>query len=357
MRVRRRKTAKPEPEATPALPVHTPKARTLPPVLTTEAVAKGLMPTFGTSGLSPGLEAQIPPQFRYWTAKSAEEATAVRDELVERRLVKAEDILVVDGEERRVIWSAFLAEEDPVPAGELAKRSSPIEFALRALVTENGVTIVQTVSDDDQGISWTPDDLAKSIVELNGEGEPPLLYVLRDGEETRDTFSKAGFNVFAVETRPGIIFASKSRQVDITAPLVIPYEPPTEVEKQFSVRLVRKNDEAEERYILGEVLVPDEVDSQNDTYTVEEVRKAAHRFMEEHGNLGQQHTLIVNDKLKILETYLAPVDFTFGETFVKKGTWLLAIRVLDDALWASVKDGSFTGFSIGGTAVRQPVAA
>jgi DNA adenine methylase len=39
---------------------------------------------------------------------------------------------------------------------------------------------------------------------------------------------------------------------------------------------------------------------------------------------------------------------------VSKGTWLMAVRVLDDGLWEQVKTGGITGFSIGGSAVRTP---
>jgi DNA adenine methylase len=58
--------------------------------------------------------------------------------------------------------------------------------------------------------------------------------------------------------------------------------------------------------------------------------------------------------VKILECYITPVEFTIGEVHVKKGTWIMAVRVIDDALWESVKTGDLTGFSIGGSARRVP---
>ena len=59
----------------------------------------------------------------------------------------------------------------------------------------------------------------------------------------------------------------------------------------------------------------------------------------------------------MLESYLAPTDFTIGELAVRKGTWLLAVRVLSDELWERVKSGDLTGFSIGGSARRVPEPA
>ena len=61
--------------------------------------------------------------------------------------------------------------------------------------------------------------------------------------------------------------------------------------------------------------------------------------------------------VKVLESYLAPTDFTIGELAVRKGTWLLAVRVLSDELWERVKTGDLTGFSIGGSARRVPEPA
>lgn len=113
----------------------------------------------------------------------------------------------------------------------------------------------------------------------------------------------------------------------------------------------------EERFVLGIVLVPEEVDSQGDIYSASEIRTAAHRFMEQFQNVGLMHRDLVNEKVKILESFIAPADFGIGSQSVKKGTWIMAVRVLDDRLWGAVKDGDLTGFSIGGSAVRVPARA
>ena len=123
-----------------------------------------------------------------------------------------------------------------------------------------------------------------------------------------------------------------------------------------SIPLIKGMDPDDERYVLGVVLEPEVVDAQGDIYSAEEVRQAAHRFMEEFGGLGLMHRFRVNGQVKVLESYLAPVDFDVGETEVRKGTWLLAVRILSDELWEQVKDGQLTGFSIGGSARRVPEA-
>ncbi len=122
----------------------------------------------------------------------------------------------------------------------------------------------------------------------------------------------------------------------------------------WTIPLIKGADPNDERYVLGVVLEPEAVDAQGDIYSAEEIRKAAHLFMEEFGGLGLQHQLRVNGQVKVLETYLAPTDFTAGEVTIRKGTWLLAVRVLSDELWELVKSGRVTGFSIGGSARRVP---
>jgi DNA adenine methylase len=111
---------------------------------------------------------------------------------------------------------------------------------------------------------------------------------------------------------------------------------------------------SEERYVLGIVLEPERVDAQQDIYSAAEVREATHRFMEEYRNLGLMHREILGEQVKILESYLAPTEFEVDGTRIKPGTWLLAVRVVDDELWRQVKAGELTGVSIGGSAIRAP---
>ena len=110
----------------------------------------------------------------------------------------------------------------------------------------------------------------------------------------------------------------------------------------------------EERYVLGIVLEPERVDAQQDVYSAAEVRDAAHHFMEEYRNLGLMHREILGEQVKILESYLAPAEFEVDGTLIKRGTWLLAVRVVDEELWQQIKAGELTGFSIGGSALRNP---
>jgi len=120
--------------------------------------------------------------------------------------------------------------------------------------------------------------------------------------------------------------------------------------EHWSFKIVKAEDE---HYVLGVVLEPDVVDAQKDVYSAAEVRDAAHRYMAEFQNRGLMHKELVNNKVDILESFIAPADFTVGSQSVKKGTWIMAVRVKDAKLWNECKSGGLTGFSIGGSANRQ----
>ncbi len=171
------------------------------------------------------------------------------------------------------------------------------------------------------------------------------LVVLEDSPEARTALTESGLTAFELVDQPGFLFGSS-----------LPLSKDATARERTVQKLLRKDaaePAPEERFVLGVVLEPDVVDSQGDTYSADEVRKAAHRWMENYAQLGKQHSELVTGKLKILESFVAPIDFSIGEEVVKAGTWMLAIRVADDDLWTAVKSGSFTGFSIGGTAMRK----
>lgn len=122
----------------------------------------------------------------------------------------------------------------------------------------------------------------------------------------------------------------------------------------------------EERYVLGIVLEPNdgkdgapfEPDAQKDIYSKAEVRQAAHRFMEQFRNIGMMHRTLINGMVHIIESFVVPdgdgLSLAEGGSrrVIRPGTWLLGLRIADDALWTKIKRDEFTGLSIGGSARR-----
>ena len=123
--------------------------------------------------------------------------------------------------------------------------------------------------------------------------------------------------------------------------------------KSMAVKLVKVAEGDEKRTVFGVVLEPEEFDSHRDIYSADEVEKTAWNFMESHQNFGLMHKQIMKEIVP-LESYLAPVDFELNGTKIKKGTWLLRVKVKSDQIWKDVKSGKLTGFSIGGMATRVP---
>lgn len=121
---------------------------------------------------------------------------------------------------------------------------------------------------------------------------------------------------------------------------------------QFPIVKMESSDE--ERYVLGIVLEPEEVDLQDDIIDAEGIRRTAHRFLSNFNletELGWMHQILGDIGVELVESYIAPIDFTIGDESVKKGSWLIATRVLDDKTWADVKSGKLTGFSVAGMAM------
>ena len=112
----------------------------------------------------------------------------------------------------------------------------------------------------------------------------------------------------------------------------------------------------EQRIVLGVVLEPDVEDAQGDILTAETIRVAAHGFLLKHQTIGVMHEdFSRTDELKIVESFIAPVDMEINDIKINKGTWMMATKILDDEIWASVKDGTFGGYSIGGFGNRPEV--
>ncbi len=190
----------------------------------------------------------------------------------------------------------------------------------------------------------------RSISSMRGVGGPSILTQLLISNyspttKSLDALTDAGWSL----DEPG----------KVTAQVPAKLEAPRSAPPPFAAtgKLLKGIAPSDERFVLGIVLEPEVVDAQGDIYSAEEIRAAAHRFMEEFGGLGLMHRLAVNDQVKVLECYLAPVDFELAGARVRKGTWLLGVRVLSDELWQQVKDGELTGFSIGGSARRVPEAS
>lgn len=369
----------------------------LPRVLTRKAVSDKLMPVEGKSGMPASLERAVAPEFQFWKA-AGEDARKIRDALVAEQFFDDDNVRIVNGEYCRVVTKTYIyvppevVKDDGVPTPPATHRSKHVDTIV-------GKRDYALVTPPEGGTSWSAwlSDIAKQV-------DTETVLVITDSREDADISTIVSASVKlehdyaigllddndgaartalvkigspfkhhsdgdfvwvysgAVAKAKDVVFLDSAEILSLEDLLDRPVEvvERTKAEKAadslFKGRIVKtlmpEEGAVEERFVLGIVLEPEKVDLQNDIYSVAEIRQAAHKFMEEFQNMGFMHTEIVNDQVHLLESYLMPVTGTIAGVEILEGTWLMGVRVLDDELWEAIKNGEFTGFSIGGSAIR-----
>jgi hypothetical protein len=111
---------------------------------------------------------------------------------------------------------------------------------------------------------------------------------------------------------------------------------------------IKKADE-DQRLVYGEVYAPDKLDSQNDFMTAETIRKMGHEFLANARvlNVDTNHDRVPNGSV-VVESFIA----RDGDPDFIPGSWVVAVYVPSDDVWAMVKSGELNGFSLDGTGVR-----
>ena len=141
--------------------------------------------------------------------------------------------------------------------------------------------------------------------------------------------------------------------------------------KKFEVGEFAKSDEQEievqfefveksefQQIVYGIALIPDQVDSQGDTITKEQIEKVAHQFMMDCRQNDLQHQQVLPQSKTIpVESYLAPVDFQLGSKLIKAGSWIVATKIYDPSVWGMIMNGEIRGYSIKGTGQRKLISS
>ncbi|NUP12895.1 MAG: hypothetical protein HOW73_43200 [Polyangiaceae bacterium] len=167
---------------------------------------------------------------------------------------------------------------------------------------------------------------------------------------TTTAMLKAALGIDPGETTPHLLAKDLVQQC-LVARILGNLPPLVEVplEENQSVIVITKTDD-EKRLLYGVVLEPDTVDAQDDTYDAETVEQAAHVYLSHFRNVGLQHKQLINHWVQVVESFIAPIDFSMNDQLVKRGSWVMVVKVLNDDLWSRVKRKEITGFSIGGVA-------
>lgn len=106
------------------------------------------------------------------------------------------------------------------------------------------------------------------------------------------------------------------------------------------------------RIVYGVVMQPDVRDSHGEWEDAETIEAAAHRYLAESRKHDVQHA---EEQVGVVpvESFIAPADMEYAGRPILKGSWVMAVRVDDEAVWQEVVKEELTGFSIGGTGERQ----
>ncbi|MDR2522550.1 MAG: XkdF-like putative serine protease domain-containing protein [Synergistaceae bacterium] len=116
------------------------------------------------------------------------------------------------------------------------------------------------------------------------------------------------------------------------------------------LKKVKKSDE--KRVVYGIVYSPEQVDSQGEYASREEIEKAAYGFMKglKLLNVDARHDFDPKGAFVAESWIIKGADSLFPDE--PEGSWAAAVRVEDNALWEDVKKGSLAGLSMAGYAAK-----
>lgn len=121
------------------------------------------------------------------------------------------------------------------------------------------------------------------------------------------------------------------------------------IRKEYFAKIVKQD--GDQQIVTGVVLEPFTIDAHGDTISPEEIEKSAHFFLENSRTVGDSHQRVA--PAEVCESYIAPADFVTNGQKVTKGSWVISVKILDDNTWQKVKNGYYTGFSVGGFGIRE----
>lgn len=143
-------------------------------------------------------------------------------------------------------------------------------------------------------------------------------------------------------------------------PPALPEGTPTEKKTLYVPIFKSANGEAK-RLVTGVVLQPEVVDAQGEIYSEDVIEEAAYNFMmdyREKSGMKDMHRRTIKVKGRdadaaIVASWVTHEPTMINGTPIKKGSWLITVKVHDDTMWKKVQSGDYRGFSIGGLATAE----
>lgn len=112
----------------------------------------------------------------------------------------------------------------------------------------------------------------------------------------------------------------------------------------------------EKKLVYGIVYEPNNPDVDGDFASAETIQNAAHEFLASYRTIKSMHKeTLSKEDAEIVESYIALTPIKFGERNVKKGSWILVMKIHNEKIWSDIKEGKYIGYSFGGRAKREKV--
>jgi len=124
-----------------------------------------------------------------------------------------------------------------------------------------------------------------------------------------------------------------------------------EAAKDVYVDVFKKD--LEKQIVYGVIFEPDMVDAHDEFVTKDDIEDSAHDYLirmrreDDESRTKLSHTLELDDRTDIVESYIAPCDFELDGFLIKEGSWVVAMKIHDEQLWKETEE-SIVGFSAGG---------
>ena len=122
----------------------------------------------------------------------------------------------------------------------------------------------------------------------------------------------------------------------------------------MSANFIIREDRKYEQVVMAELLIPDTPNCYGDITTRDMIKEFAYQFAIQGYGIDVNHNQVdlMGGKLAIVESFIARV----GDPDFIEGSWVIAMKVMDRALWQKVLDGELNGFSYEALVQMTPVS-
>ena len=198
-------------------------------------------------------------------------------------------------------------------------------------------------------------DSAFGFVDIGGEKDaegkttPRSLrhFPLHDAIHTKYALQNLQKSAFCEQATPSVL--SAAQRFGIALPADQWKEKITEGNIKVLVKIASRR-MLDRGLVYGVVYEPGVVDTQGDFATAEEIECAAHGFLPE-AVMNIHHKDDIED-VQVVESYIAPCDFRYDDQLIRKGSWVLVTKILNEELRKAIADGEINAYSLEGTATR-----